>query len=137
MLQPLEEYICDYCYQKISQPSHAEIVWNYLGDTDTYDAQYGNYKLVHKQCGIHQVRGYDCNAGIDHFLDFFLLTPHAHNLQEYLHLIRRLTVPYYEEARICMQRRGVDAADIEVLNILEPNSEFYETIVMMESTGEW
>ncbi|MCB0698992.1 MAG: hypothetical protein H6551_13065 [Chitinophagales bacterium] len=98
MLKPLKEYICDSCGQLIQKPEQGEVIWKV-----TYKKPYLNYdyKIVHMRrvdnpCSMGD---YDCNTNLKDFVDQYILHPYAVNLQEYMDTMRRLTVPYYEEAR--------------------------------------
>lgn len=134
MLQPLQQFICDQCHKIIKRPEDGEIVWQQISGKTFRTAKYGDYRLVHKLCGIRM--DYMCNASFDHFFDCFLLKPHAADIQEYMELMRRLTVLYYEVARLYMQREGTTRHFYNDINKLMPNSRYYETIVAL-SEDEW
>lgn len=133
MLQPLEEYICDYCGKTISSPMFAEIVFNVVSGNTFSTMLFGDYKLVHKRCGYHHMKEYHCNAPFDHFFNCYLLEPYAADIKEFQELMRRLTVPYYEEARIYLRNMEAVAHYYNDLNKHRPNGGYFETIVMMHS----
>lgn len=105
ILKPLQQFICDGCGTIIEEPKHAEIIWNVTDPDDEGNMYHYDYSLVHrydvspcgeKGCGLGDKT---CNAGIEAFMDCFLLQPQTLYINKFQDLMFRLSVPYYEQAR--------------------------------------
>jgi len=121
MLEPLRQFICDNCGKIITPPKEGVVEWLEEGDSTMYNSQYG-FKIVHynQKCYFYPdpkypnsmsipleyflgEKGYIC---ILSFLDTGPLImekykgPRVKNMREFVELMRRLTLPYYEEARL-------------------------------------
>ena len=125
-LEPLKEFICDQCGQIIEEPGDGWVEWLAYWEDGTQVVY--NFRIVHhKQDSPNQAgncyytdlhEDYEGTASTDH-LQYFLedqglaralakLQRHAEgnarfkNKEDYLQLlelIRRITIPYYEEGR--------------------------------------
>lgn len=123
MLRPLEQWICDQCDQIIESPKSGWIEWVNSGD---YKA--GGFKIVHHASSSPYHPKGDCyhythatgradshleeflgDDGIPNLLRFLDLGPYhdrnysgpwVRDIREFVELMRRLTIPYYEEARL-------------------------------------
>jgi hypothetical protein len=122
-LKPLEQFICDYCHEVINNVEEGWVEWL----TEITENGFRNYgfKIVHH--ALYSTRGarghcyhYEDNPKrSDHYLHQFIQQhrllrfldegpyhepdykgPSVENLREYVELLRRLTIPYYEEARL-------------------------------------
>lgn len=121
MNKTLHEFTCDKCGQLIKDPSDGWVEWekSHVGKLPTC---YG-FKIVHHEthspletqngCYHYQSKGLPLAdfLGLDHmhqilsFLDNGPIHtpaysgPNVSDLREYTEFVRRLTIPYYEEAR--------------------------------------
>ncbi len=137
LLKPLQQFICDGCGAVIQQPQHAEILWTMEAAPEDYphDYWYYNYKLVHKRykspygtigCGLGDQL---CNNDIETFLELFLLDPECKDISEFQELMHRLTIPYFEEAKLYM------AAAIKDMDMLKElcggftNAKFFKKVI--------
>jgi len=122
MLKPLQEWICDSCGEVISSPKEGYLEWLSDDDHKAYD-----FVMVHhaihspkrsgKDCYLHahsprsssssldNYTGPNAQAYLYRFLDFGEYHdpdntgPKLKDIREFVNLMRRLTIPYYEEAR--------------------------------------
>ena len=122
MLKPLEQWICDRCGEVIKKPKEGWVEWT--TDSDTHQAS--GFKIVHHSAYSPRGRGgcyhYTDHPGrsddhLDHVIEqtpmVYLLSfldigehhdpdyrgPRVANMREFVEFARRLTIPYYEEAR--------------------------------------
>jgi len=137
-LEPLKQWICDECHQRIDDPDRGHMEWI----VDQRDRAAG-FRIVHQgRSWPGPVRGepsasvLDCRRYTQHFgrhdldLTQFLGTdglvemlalldpgphhqpdfngPHVRNVREFVEVVRRLHVPYYEEARLYWDRARRD-----------------------------
>jgi hypothetical protein len=128
MLTPLEQWFCDTCGKTINSPKDGWIEW-LVADSYPFNSSYG-YKIVHhrQECfnypdwkeydkGISEeslplsvfigLQGYYellCRIDIGEHIRKEYERPRAKDLREYLEIMKRLTIPYYEEARILIKR---------------------------------
>jgi hypothetical protein len=123
MLKPLSQWLCDRCGEVIRQPKDGYLEW-IMDDEGAH-----SFKIVHhapksplKPDGdcYHHTRHhhrrdmhldlYVGPGGLAHLLPFLDLgrihdpdeqhSPRVKNMREFVELMRRLTLPYYEEARV-------------------------------------
>ena len=122
-LSPLKQFVCDTCGEIIKSPEEGWLEWIY--DSKTKKAH--SFRLCHhvtasplgRPTGCYQHSG---SAGCSdmhldailehrmaHLLQFIdvgdyhepeFKGPHASNLREWAEMARRLTIPYYEQARL-------------------------------------
>jgi len=121
MLEPLRQFICDNCGGIITSPKEGWVEWLEEGDDIMYNSQYG-FKIVHynQKCYFYPDQKFPNSNGMPleyfvgeegyiwllSFLDIgpFLMKeykgPSVKDMREFVGLMRRLTLPYYEEARL-------------------------------------
>jgi len=121
MLEPLKQFICDKCGETIKSPRDGWVEWLEQGDDTMYNSQYG-FKIVHAdpKCYFYPDREYpgSNSTPLTHFtgeggytwllcfLDLGPLLmkdykgPRVKDMREFVELMRRLTLPYYEEVRL-------------------------------------
>lgn len=124
MLKPLEQFICDTCGQVIDSPKNGFLEWiTILNPCERMD-----FNIIHgkwaspltgeAKCSQHETKPGRSDGHLDEFignkaLECFLpwiddgpwiseeyKGPQIHSMRELSELIRRLTLPYYEEARL-------------------------------------
>ena len=136
-LQPLKQWICDYCGEVIEKPEHGWLEWLSEEGEDQY-LDHG-FRLVHNEQHSPRKPEGSCyfynstqqgQLKLDFTLSKFvgvdgmvrLLTfidtgpfreepfygPHVRDLREWTELFRRLMLPYYEEARSYMGQAHTD-----------------------------
>jgi hypothetical protein len=122
MLKPLEQWYCDKCGEVIASARDGSIEW--LVEDDVADA----FRVVHRAGASPRYPGGDCYfhtahrgrherqldgcvgpAGLPYLLSFLDLGPvhdpneertmRVRSVREFVEIMRRLTLPYYEEAR--------------------------------------
>ena len=140
MLEPLKQFICDKCGGLIKSPRDGWVEWLEQGDDTMYNSQYG-FKIVHAnpKCYFYPAPEYpgSNSTPLTHFtgeggyiwlLCFLDLGPllmknykgsRVKDMREFVELMRRLTLPYYEEVR--RYAEGVRASE----NFVADNS-FYD-----------
>ena len=118
---PLESWDCDSCGQLVTAaPNHGVVIWGVTDDGRSFD-----YRIVHKtmdedpgstRCDHGSAGGYPSSLDLRQFLGADGLTmllswlnagpirgddspPKPVSMGEYVHLVRRVQIPYYEEAR--------------------------------------
>lgn len=123
MLKPLKQFICDTCGQVIEKPEDGWFEWIQVDHTQPRHS----FRIVHHKSasprkhleeGCYQhgnARGRSddhlhniLEHELIHLLYFLDVGPHhdpdakdpgVQNMREFLEIFRRLTIPYYEEAR--------------------------------------
>lgn len=131
-LKPLEQFICDYCGEVIEAPEHGWLEW--LVDIDAgfaasdfyvvHHAMYSPRKPQHCYHHQHDARRHDLyltqfldGKGMARLLKFLDAGPYHEpdyngprvaDMREFVELMRRLTIPYYEEARLYWDRAERD-----------------------------
>lgn len=122
MLKPLEQWYCDYCGEVIASAREGDIEW--LVEDDMAD----DFRIVHRASASPSRPGGNCYyhaddrgrhdmhldkcaglAGLPWLLGFLDLGPvhdpdqqrtmRVRSVREFVEIMRRLTLPYYEEAR--------------------------------------
>ncbi len=114
-MEPLRQWVCDHCRELIAKPGHGWLEW--------IDDEGGahSFKIVHwgGDCYHHTghldmadayLSDYLGADGMPKLLSFLDLGPYhdpegksvpgVKDLREFVELMRRLTIPYYEEARL-------------------------------------
>ncbi len=128
MLEPLKQWICDSCGQVIKSPDDGYVEWLVESEESSFSSQYG-FKIIHsgEECTCYpeeeislndaplefflRERGY---LNLLNFLDIGPLLmkeykgPRVKYLREFVEFMRRLTVPYYEEARLYFKNVQTD-----------------------------
>ncbi len=117
MMTPLEQFICDSCGEMIEKTEDGWVEWLLADDRKAHSfrivhhdqkCQYDS-RRVHVLADDHltEFLGPDRLANLYRFIDLGqihdpkgLLSPMARNLKEYMEIVRRLTIPHYEEARL-------------------------------------
>jgi len=119
MLLPLKEFICDKCQGIIESPQYGYLQWDEFDDENNY-RRARNFQIVHNYPHSEE----DCldynkpskqlidflnpDSGIGALLSFIdygpliqnnFLFSRAYYTREIIELIRRLSIPYFEEAR--------------------------------------
>lgn len=112
MLKPLEQWICDHCDDVIERPSDGYVIWNRSSERGDH-----SFKVIHHvKCDHHDhssslpLRECVGAGGLSKLLSFWSAGPIMRHLgqsqsdsieddDEFVDLVRRLHVPYYEEAR--------------------------------------
>jgi len=117
MLKPLEQFICDTCNETITNVNEGWIEWERTSEKGGDIV--GNFRICHhtpkcqtlrksinlQDLPLREVSGEKVHAFLYKFLD---VGPYHQekfekhsikDLREYVELMRRLTIPYYEEAR--------------------------------------
>src|SRR6476660_5290389 len=123
MLKSLEQWICDRCGQVIEEPNQGSVEW--IDDSKTHKAS--GFKIVHQPSYAPHDNG-ECYHYSDHpgrledrleefigqngmvmllsfldigpYLEADYQGPRVKDMREFVEFTRRLTVPYYEEARL-------------------------------------
>lgn len=128
MLEPLKQWICDSCGQVIKSADDGYVEWLVESEESSFSSQYG-FKIIHsgEECTCYSQEDI---SFIDAPLEFFLRDkgylnilnfldigpllmreykgPRVKNLREFVEFMRRLTVPYYEEARLYFDNLHTD-----------------------------
>ncbi|MDZ7799986.1 MAG: hypothetical protein U5K81_04210 [Trueperaceae bacterium] len=123
-LEPLHQFICDTCGQVIENPDQGYVEWfvdphsppDHHGFSIVHHAPYSPRRESDRDCYIGRATGslplprFLGQDGAAQRLAFLDLGPHhdpdrrnspqARDLREYVEFLRRLTIPYYEEARL-------------------------------------
>ena len=120
-LKPLQQFICDKCRELIKSPTDGWLEWLHSNDDRTthgfrvvHNGQASPGKQDGKRCQYHT----DLLVGdmhLDHFLGsdglaalLSMIDRPFDNQQEFVEIIRRLHIPYYEEARLYWQKAKQD-----------------------------
>ena len=128
----LKEFTCDYCERLIKDPSHGRVEWESETVGTPPHKKNGGFKIVHhithspldneNGCYHYQAKGLaltmflgpDQIHRILRFLDMGPIHepvysgPGIKDMREYVEFTRRLTIPYYEEARLYWDQAVVD-----------------------------
>lgn len=153
MLTPLKQFICDECGQVINSPEDGYVEWESGQDEEGNHFERG-FRIVHHLpkspyketkrdgCYIYGKSHYRSDISLSWFLD------HVHqelfswldlgflhdstgnignrvvNFKEYADFARRLTIPYYEEARLYFQNVLTDSdfTDNNEISIFNENT---------------
>lgn len=136
-LEPLEEFICDECGEIIENPEDGWVEWivNYFDVEEKPYYEVSNFRIVHhstsspnKSCYYTDLyNDYEGNDSTEHLHRYLkdkglsrslgLMRDYAKGSIEYktkddlvthLDLIRRVTIPYYEESRIYLENHYTD-----------------------------
>lgn len=109
MSEPLSQWYCDVCGELIDRAEDGYVLWKTDGDLLGFD-----FKIIHKvRCDRG---GYPCSNALDQFLGFDGLTylmgflsvgpikaaqsqSRVRDLDEFVDFVRRVQIPWYEEAR--------------------------------------
>lgn len=145
-LEPLKEFICDECGEVIEEPSDGWVEWitNYSDEIDERYEAY-NFRIVHHKVASPNPRGtcyytdlyndYEGTESSYHLHDFLedkglsqalsILRKQAEGdikfknkeaFLDCLDLIRRITIPYYEESRIYLDNYYTEyTGEIEII----------------------
>ncbi len=130
MLEPLKQFICDKCHQVIETPEDGWVEWLDSTNELTGNSSRHGFKIVHRsirdengkrkatRCYFYDGYAERCDNHLEEilgrrkmeFITGFLDPgvniqdefngPGVSNIREYVEFIRRLTLPYYEEARL-------------------------------------
>ena len=119
MLIPLKQFVCDTCGQVIENPNEGWVEWLSSFDEDLQRIQKKEFRICHHniKCQKHanklacadlpltEFHGEMGMIKLISFLDIGIYHDkdwkgsNVHNIREYAELLRRFTLPYYEEAR--------------------------------------
>lgn len=124
-MTPFEQFICDSCGEMIESTDDGWVEW--ISDDDL---KAHSFRIVHRdqkcQYDSYRVRGLSDDhlteflgpnrlANLYRFIDLGpihdpkgLRSPKARNLREYMEIVRRLTIPHYEEARLYWDKAKQD-----------------------------
>jgi hypothetical protein len=135
MLTPLKQFVCDTCGKIIEKPEHGWIEW--VDDLDKRIDSFSNFHIVH-HASYSPLKGYDgcyknslekgrSDMHLHDFIDdnykmanilSFLDVGSYHapkyektkiaDMRQYVEIVRRLTIPYYEEARLYWEKAKQD-----------------------------
>lgn len=121
MLKPLETFYCDTCGTLISELSHGFVEWNVTEGEEPLDfgwriahlmphspknSTVGCHKGLAKSAPLKDFVGPDSQAQLLTFLDIgehikgSELRSSVRDLREFVEFVRRISIPFYEEARI-------------------------------------
>jgi len=133
MLIPLKQFICDTCGEVIQRPEDGWVEWISDRKDESSARLSTGFQIVHHITasplaesnaeGCYTSREHRSHDHLDHFLEEkykmahilkFLDNgpyhepeyrgPHIGDMREYVEFIRRITIPYYEEARLYWQQ---------------------------------
>lgn len=126
-MQPLKEFVCDFCGGMINSPEEGYLEWiEPLGEPlhlarefkVVHQSHFSPLKKSGRDCYHHtnqrgradlQLSEFVGQAGMSRLLNFLDAGPmfipdykasRIKNMREFVELLRRLTIPYYEEARL-------------------------------------
>jgi len=128
MLEPLQQWICDYCGEIINSPDEGWLEWISEKINEQFVRKAFGFRIVHHRpfspiegnenggcyhyskkqlpAGI-SLRDFVGPKGVPNLLTFLDVGPYhsleyrgpgVKDIREYVELVRRLTIPYYEEA---------------------------------------
>jgi hypothetical protein len=120
MLQPLEQFICDSCNQPIESIENGWVEWESFPDDEQEKDVTKNFRICHKdlRCQKFAKSPYCSDSPLRDFTgDMAILQttamldpgqyhsptyygPEPQNMREFTDFLRRLTIPYYDEARL-------------------------------------
>lgn len=136
MLKPLKQWICDFCEIIINSPEDGWVEW--LHGKEIFNSCFG-FKIVHNygssslgKGGCFHYRDEKCSSdaplirfigekGYVYLLSFLDLDPYVipeykgpcvKDIREFIEFMRRLTIPYYEEARLYFKKLHADDISI-------------------------
>lgn len=150
MLEPLKQYVCDTCGRVIEDPADGVVEW--LEKTNS-EGRYvaSQFRIEHRDspmsndlsvCMHHRHNSADCDVDLDLYLETAqaqlcsLLSPISYqdprgtgkslidDHYEFAEFTRRITIPYYEEARQyfpLMEQNGEMRENSEILFFTEEN----------------
>jgi len=150
MLEPLKHFICDTCGRVIEDPADGVVEW--LEGTNS-EGRYiaSQFRIEHRAspmsndlsvCMHHRHSSADCDVDLDLYLEtaqaqlYCLLSPFSYedprgtgisliaDYYKYAEFLRRVTIPYYEEARQYfpqMEQNGEMRENSEILFFSEEN----------------
>ena len=120
MHEPLTNWFCDRCGEVIENIDAGHVVWRRDQDLREYD-----FSIIHRTCDVgnqfpcwEELRDFVGSDGLSELLSFVSLGPFisqpgvastrgpADN-DQFVDLIRRVQLPYYEEARQYFSREGM------------------------------
>lgn len=128
MLEPLKKWICDSCGKVIESPEDGFVEWLEEGKDIMFNSQYG-FKIIHAggKCFIYPEQSANSSGvPLEHFIGdkgyLYLLSfldlgsllmeeykgARVKDMREFVEFMRRLTVPYYEEARLYFKHLSSD-----------------------------
>lgn len=131
MLKPLEQFICDKCKGVINSPENGYVEFlNFTDNSDEFAKIRGGFRIVHhnghNNCYCYERSVNQQTIPLTEFLGenkfnliFSFLDEGAHfspdrpndkvhDLREFVDFCRRLTIPYYEEARLYFEMAKSD-----------------------------
>jgi hypothetical protein len=112
-MEPLEQFICDTCDTIIEKVENGAIEYLSSYDKDGKQLPLKSFRICHakSQCYKHLNTSGKCSRMLSEFneenkvilllelIDREYVSYDLESLKEFLELFRRLTIPYYEEAR--------------------------------------
>jgi len=137
-LTPLQQWICDSCGELIQSPEEGWVEW-VRGEGD----KCGEFKIVHqlvysprkprKGCYHHTNRGGRLDIHLSRFIgpegliELYAFLDPAHgpgiaDMGEFIELMRRLTIIYYEEARLYWNKALSDGFGANEISIYLPEN---------------
>lgn len=131
MLEPLQQFYCDACGCIIKKPLDGEVIFSAIQRRKK--VLYYDYKIVHRPRAKHvcTLNHNECNNSFEGFIELFLLEPDTIDMKGYLETMRRLTVPYYEEARTIIRKINPHVDYYKEINIECPNAGYFEQLIWM------
>lgn len=119
MLEPLREFICDSCGRPITDTDNGWVEWESFYDKDRQKVVSRNFRICHHEIKCQKLaRHPNCSdLPLSEFLGEMAIVqttsmldigpyhnkdypgPEPDDLREFTDFLRRLTLPYYEEAR--------------------------------------
>lgn len=130
MLKPLEQFVCDYCGGIIDRPDEGWIEW--ITEYGEAGRTAHGFKIVHHascsprkpdSCYHYTHHPGRSDMHLDHVMNMgYLLSfldegpyhnpnypgPCTKDMREFIEIVRRLTIPYYEEARLYWNKALAD-----------------------------
>ncbi len=113
-LEPLQQFFCDQCGQLIEEPEHGYVEWH-IDNSGWHIVHHANYSPLQPEKNCYA--GFDKTialtrflgpAGMAYIIGFLDVGEHlpdvekrirAADIREFVEFVRRVTLPYYEEAR--------------------------------------
>ncbi len=116
MLTPIQQFVCDSCGQLIEKPEDGWFEWLENTKTKAYgfrivhhlkSCQYSGHPSDLSDTDLVDVLGPNGLPKLYRFIDAGPMhdpkrtyVPEVRDLREFMEILRRLTIPYYEEARL-------------------------------------